>query len=102
MCTGMKYELLDVVYDSVTNAMYMSMAKWKKMIKCVVLGKYNRDLCRSTHLYDSLSYTMSNTMNNKLMSWWIYVNRCPWDTKKVSIIIRLLLNTYRLGVNMCM
>lgn len=33
----------------------------------------------------------------KMLSWWVYVHKNPRATRCVRVIIRLLLNTYRLG-----
>ena len=96
-----KYGLLDMVYGSIYNGSYITMHQWKNLIKRIVNQKQISALQRSCRMYTSLSHMMPSTLNGKQLSWWLYVQRSPWDAAKCSIIVRLLLNTYRLGSNMC-
>ena len=99
--TCYKYGLLETLLESVLSGSYMSMNQWKKMIRCIVIDRYKKDLRRSFYLYDALSQTSSYTLSNKVIAWWIYANWAPWQNKNCSMVIRLLLNTYRLGTSMC-
>ena len=101
LVTCAKYGLSNMVVNSVVNGTYMSMPMWKRMVKRMVIDQDNRDLHKSSYMYESLSHAMSHVLNHKMTSWWTYAHRYPRDTYKCSTIVRLLLNSYRLGANRC-
>ena len=98
--TCMKYNLLKLVVESITCANYMTMNAWKKKVRGLVQKKgmlcwrIECLLYRSLDLYDHDSRI-------SMSIWWQYSKQNPKDIKRCMLMLKLLLNCYRLGADRC-
>ncbi len=101
--TFRKYGLFNVLYESIENGEYMDYQGFKK---CVINKVVNDDIKRwkiTCSLYKSLSLMNYSNINKYCPNGWLgFAHRNPLITAKVRCIINILLNTYRLGENICM
>ena len=102
LSTCNSYGLLETVLDAIMNGDYMSITMWKKMVKERVLSQDIKSVKVTSKLYKSLELVNNDIWNSRTMlAWWFYAKCCPWDVKKCRVIVRLLLNCYRLGKQRC-
>ena len=98
----LKYKLVEIVFNSILSGMYMSIDKWKQLIKHRVLQGDTRKLTANSYFCKSLFLVSKNTYcSDRMLSWWTDANMNVWDINQCRIIIRLLLNTYRFGDKFC-
>ena len=93
-----KYELLNDVIQAITNGHYIPLAEWKRKIKDIVSNRHMRCYKIECKLYISLDLY---NPNDRISIWWKYGTRNPKDLKKCMLILKLLLNCYRLGKKRC-
>ena len=97
-----KYGLLKFVHDAIINADYITMNQWKKLIKNRILKDDTRKIMMNGMMCRSLCNVTEDTWRrNKMVSWWTYAKFNTWDINKCRIMIRLLLDSYRLNSKCC-
>ena len=101
--TFTKHGLFDVLYESIENGEYMNYQEFKR---CAINKVNNVDIKRwkvTCSLYKSLTLLNYRNINKYFPNGWLVLaHKNPLVISKVRCIINILLNTYRLGENVCM
>ena len=97
-----KYGLMDTMVEAVQYGNFIELSKWKAMVKDAVLTQDIKRLKVSSKIYKSISMLNVNSLQCHTMNaWWSYTKMVPSDIRNVRILMKLLLNTYRLGKDNC-
>ena len=97
-----KYNIFDIVYDSLLSGNYMSVGQFKKMVTGICCSKDIQSWKITCQLYTSIRmYNTQHMTCKQRLSWWNIAYEFPECTYKCRMIIRLLLNVFRLGKEMC-
>ena len=99
ICT--KYDVLNVVLDSIMNDSYPKAGVIKRFIKSVVNGRDFKVWKISCCMYDSLKLLNTNNTTVQRVCWWDICSKSPEYTNKCRLVIRLLLNVFQLGKDHC-
>ena len=83
------YGLMKFVYESVKNAEYISLNKWKSKVKEIVMAGDIKRVNTSCKLYKSLDMLNLKTKHG-IIGWWLF-------TFMIRTVIMLLFNISRLG-----
>ena len=96
-----KYDLYSVLRNAVLNGDYLSMSKWKKMVKQIVAKRDLKRIVCGCKLYKVLDYLNIDIAVTSISPWWQHAYRNPSFARKNITILRTLLNVERYGVNPC-
>ncbi len=96
-----KYNLLELVMACITSADYLNVKQWKRMIYDIVLRNDQKRLNVSSMMYKSLCRVTNNNKTHTMIGWWKHAKFVPTDAVYCRIIMKLLLDTYRLGREHC-
>lgn len=94
-----KYSLMKLLVDSVQQGEYIGKMTFKKMVKATITDHDRKMLTANSLMYRSLEHLDLN--NWRMVGWWSYGKECPWYIKRCRLVVRLLLNSYRLGNQIC-
>ena len=97
-----KYALQEIVLNAVLYGEYIEPIHWKKLVKELVYKVDSKRQKINIKLYKSMSLLNVEFVGSHIiLPWWKYAKTCPWQVRKCRVITRLLLNSYRLGREMC-
>jgi hypothetical protein len=96
-----KYGVLEEVMSAVDLGDYENISSWKRKVKGLVLEKDFRNLKITCKIYRSLNLLQVSGSEHNVLSWWVYAHRYPKTTMYVRLVVKILLNTYRLGKEGC-
>ena len=97
-----KYGVLEMLIGAVMDGHYESQNELKRKVKGIILAKDIKNLKISCHLYKAMSlYETDSLQTHTMLAWWCYAMKIPWDIKKCRLIVKLILNSYRLGRQNC-
>ena len=102
IATCVKYGIEEFLYEAVETGIYMSYQTWKSKISYIVNEKYVQRLRVTCKLYKSLLYL--EIKGNDIIDsngWVQFLHSAPHCARECRCILNLLLNTYRLGKDMC-
>lgn len=100
--TCRKYGLYEYLYDSVVSGQYATIHQFKSLVKQKSNATYIQSWKITCCFYKSLSMYNTNVVSGlQMISWWKVVYDAPERTNKCRLIVKLLLNVYRLGKKMC-
>ena len=101
-CACIKYGLLDIVQNGVTSGDYISMLEWKKVVNEKVMSHDFKKWGMNCRLYKAtVLYSVDVLKARQILSWWTYCSKVPVETTKCRLLVRLLLNCFRLGSERC-
>ena len=99
--TCSKYNLLDIFLDAIHTGEYVSIKEWKKNVRTIVCQKDIKCLQVKSKLYKSMAMINMSALDGSMLQWWWSAYKCPHFTKQCKLIVKLLLNVYKLGRNTC-
>ena len=95
-----KYNILDDVVQCVLEGDYPSINEFRKNVKQAISEKYEKSWRMSCIMYKSVA--MLHTKDGVKMSvWWTHANQYPEDYIKCRLMIRLILDVWHLGRELC-
>lgn len=92
MNTCVKYGLLQMVIESVESGIYMSIIKWKVIVKDAIYTYDKKKIMIQCKCYKSLSMLSLEGESRQISPWWEHAYADPSFGYMNIIIVRLLLN----------
>ena len=96
-----RYDLIDIVVESIQNGLYMSMSEWKTLVKRRLNQLDSKSWKIACSTYKNLKMLNLNVENIQMLSWWKHCYYDPYFSKYNRTIVKLLLNTSRRGKYKC-
>ena len=100
--TCIKYRVTDIVMESILSGNYMSIESWKKNINEIILSSDLKQWKVTCHVFKSVKlFAYPLVKKHQMSPWWVYASFNPIECNKCRILMRLMLNCYRLGRTRC-
>ena len=77
----------------------MTLQQWKNVINKCILCRDEQRIKVNVRLYKLLSYF--EIIDTGIFGWWVFAFKNPCDARKVTTVMRLLLNIDRHGTKLC-
>ena len=94
-----KYELMNIILAAMHTGCYEMVQDLKKIIISKVKDHDEMESRVNTMMYRSLQ--LVDIKDWRSVGWWCFAKKYPWQVNKCRVIVRLLLNSYRLGTVVC-
>ena len=94
--TCKQYNLLPIVKNAVEQCIFPTKSEYKKKVQEKVWAKENEQWRLRATMYSTLQ-TVCNVMPQiNMISWWLYAQNNPSDTRKCRTVVKLLLKCHQL------
>ena len=90
LCAAKKYNILDLIKNSIYHAKYVSLEMWRKQVKTAIHEKEWMRHSVSFSLYRSLNLFKKSVLGIKVSPWWVHASRYPEMSNSINVLMRSL------------
>lgn len=94
--TARKYDLLDVIKDSVFEGFYIPKSAWHKKVKNAIYDKEWTKHAVTFYLYKNIELFRKCINCCKMSPWWVHASRYPDQRYKITLLMKLLVGVQSL------
>lgn len=97
--SAMEYRLCELISQSITNAHYMSIDRWKKLVQARIGEVQHATFEARTIMYSKLIMYKQCLDPSSIWPWWVHAQSCPQDGQYCRTMIRLMVGEHELQSN---